>query len=64
MTIDAPAAMLHRQHERVGVQHFADDDARDDPADRSEHANDRKVARRNRVTWWNEIEFVSDSVGM
>ena len=39
---------LHRQHERVGVKHFADDDARDDPADRSEHADDRKVARRVR----------------
>ena len=36
----------HRQHERVGVQHLADDDARRDPADRAEHADDREVARR------------------
>ena len=36
----------HRQCLRVGMQHLADDDACDDPADRPQHADRREFAAR------------------
>ena len=53
----------HRQHQRVGVKHLPDEmPATIHPIVPSTRMNGK--SRPGSRTWWNEIEFVSDSVGM